>query len=319
MVKYDYTYQLGKNEGSSATASNQYIILHDTGNANNVGTNSAKNEASYMHGHWGNAYTHAIAGWDKVYIIGEPGYVAYGAGSPANERSPFQIELARYADHAKAIAAYKNWVAAAVEHAKKYGIPLTLDAPGKGIKSHKWVSDNLWGDHQDPYGYLSSIGISKAQVAADLAGETKDGDDEMSFSVKVPADRVGGALITKTDGAKIYTDASLTKASGKKVNRGSQWVVVAIKDGALNLGGSQWIDGRDAVVKLNPIASNPHAVGVAVVTSKDLWTQAKPGKGQAGIKHLPQGSKWKVAKLTDGYLSAGTGQWIDVSKVKIEL
>ena len=76
MVKYDYTYQLGKNEGSSAIASNQYIILHETGNANNVGTNSAKNEASYMHGHWGNAYTHAIAGWDRIYIVGEPGYAA---------------------------------------------------------------------------------------------------------------------------------------------------------------------------------------------------------------------------------------------------
>ena len=319
MVKIDYTYQLGAREGSSTQASNQYIILHETGNAKNTGSNSALNEAKYMKSHWNSAYTHAIAGHDRVYIIGNPGYVAYGAGSPANGQSPFQIELSRYADKSLALKAYRNWIEISREMAKKYGIPLTLDAPGKGIKSHKWVSDNLWGDHQDPYGYLSSIGISKAQVAADLAGETKDGDDEMSFSVKVPVDRVGGALITKTDGAKIYTDASLTKASGKKVNRGSQWVVVAIKDGALNLGGSQWIDGRDAVVKLNPIASNPHAVGVAVVTSKDLWTQAKPGKGQAGIKHLPQGSKWKVAKLTDGYLSAGTGQWIDVSKVKIEL
>lgn len=319
MVKIDYTYQLGAREGSSTQASNQYIILHETGNANNTGSNSALNEAKYMKSHWNSAYTHAIAGHDRVYIIGNPGYVAYGAGSPANGQSPFQIELSRYADKSLALKAYRNWIEISREMAKKYGIPLTLDAPGKGIKSHKWVSDNLWGDHQDPYGYLSSIGISKAQVAADLAGETKDGDDEMSFSVKVPVDRVGGALITKTDGAKIYTDASLTKASGKKVNRGSQWVVATIKDGALNLGGSQWIDGRDAVVKLNPIASNPHAVGVAVVTSKDLWTQAKPGKGQAGIKHLPQGSKWKVAKLTDGYLSAGTGQWIDASKVKIEL
>lgn len=319
MVVYDKTYALTANQGSPARTSNRYIVLHDTGNANNVGANSAINEARYMKRNWQSAYAHAIAGWDKVYIIGKPGYVAYGAGSPANERSPFQIELARYSDRNLALKAYANWINAAREYAKKYGIPLTLDAPGKGIKSHKWVSDNLWGDHQDPYGYLSSIGITKAQVAADLAGEAKDGDDEMSFSVKVPVDRVGGALITKTDGAKIYTDASLTKASGKKVNRGSQWVVVAIKDGALNLGGSQWIDGRDAVVKLNPLASNPHAVGVAVVTSKDLWTQAKPGKGQAGIKHLPQGSKWKVAKLTDGYLSAGTGQWIDASKVKIEL
>ena len=319
MVKIDYTYQLGAREGSSTQASNQYIILHETGNANNTGSNSALNEAKYMKSHWNSAYTHAIAGHDRVYIIGNPGYVAYGAGSPANGQSPFQIELSRYADKSLALKAYRNWIEISREMAKKYGIPLTLDQSGNGVKSHKWVSDNLWGDHQDPYGYLSSIGISKAQVAADLAGETKDGDDEMSFSVKVPVDRVGGAMITKTDGAKIYTDASLTKASGKKVSRGSQWVVVAIKDGALNLGGSQWIDGRDAVVKLNPIASNPHAVGVAVVTSKDLWTQAKPGKGQAGIKHLPQGSKWKVAKLTDGYLSAGTGQWIDASKVKIEL
>ena len=319
MVKIDYTYQLGAREGSSTQASNQYIILHETGNANNTGSNSALNEAKYMKSQWNSAYTHAIAGHDRVYIIGNPGYVAYGAGSPANGQSPFQIELSRYADKSLALKAYRNWIEISREMAKKYGIPLTLDQSGSGIKSHKWVSDHLWGDHQDPYGYLSSIGISKAQVAADLAGETKDGDDEMSFSVKVPVDRVGGALITKKDGAKIYTDASLTKASGKKVNRGSQWVVVAIKDGALNLGGSQWIDGRDAVVKLNPIASNPHAVGVAVVTSKDLWTQAKPGKGQAGIKHLPQGSKWKVAKLTDGYLSAGTGQWIDASKVKIEL
>jgi len=169
MVKYDYTYALSESAGSSATATHQYIIMHDTGNANNVGSNSAQNEAIYMKGHWGSAYTHAIAGWDRVYIIGEPGYIAYGAGSPANERSPFQIELARYSDKSKAMAAYKNWIAAAVAYAKKYGIPLTLDGPGNGIKSHKWVSDNLWGDHQDPYAYLKSIGISKTQLAKDLA------------------------------------------------------------------------------------------------------------------------------------------------------
>ena len=190
MVKYDYSYQLGAAQGSSSRATNQYIILHDTGNANNTGNNSAKNEASYMRSHWQDAYTHAIAGWDRVYIIGEPGYVAYGAGSPANERSPFQIELARYADHSKAIAAYKNWIEAAVGYTKKFGIPLTLDGAGNGIKSHKWVSDNLWGDHQDPYAYLASIGISKAQLAADLkngTGSTPSGTTPASTTAKPSA------------------------------------------------------------------------------------------------------------------------------------
>ena len=168
MVKYDYTYALSASAGSSATATHQYGILHETGNANNVGTNSAKNEAAYMHNNWSAAYTHAIAGYDRVYIIGEPGYVAYGAGSPANERSPFQIELSRYSSRTKAIQAYKNWITAMVTYCKKYSIPLTLDGAGNGVKSHKWVSDNLWGDHQDPYAYLTSIGVSKAQLAKDL-------------------------------------------------------------------------------------------------------------------------------------------------------
>ena len=169
MVVYDKKYALAANQGSPARATNQYIILHDTGNANNVGTNSAINEASYMKRNWQSAYTHAIAGWDKVYIIGEPGYVSYGAGSPANERSPFQIELARYSDRNLALKAYANWIKAAREYAAKYGIPLTLDGAGNGVKTHKWVSDNLWGNHQDPYAYLQSIGISKAQLASDIA------------------------------------------------------------------------------------------------------------------------------------------------------
>ena len=169
MVYYDNTYALGANQGSSQRTSNQYIILHDTGNDNNQGANSAQNEAAYMRNNWGNAYTHAIAGHDRVLMVGEPGYVAYGAGSPANERSPFQIELAHYSDPALARAAYVNFINAAREFAERYGIPMTLDGSGNGIKTHKWVSDNLWGDHQDPYGYLSRIGISKAQLEADLA------------------------------------------------------------------------------------------------------------------------------------------------------
>jgi len=169
MTTYDNSYKLGAGCGSSQKASNQYIVIHDTANDNNQGDNSAQNEASYMRGHWQNAYTHAIAGWDKVYLVGEPGYVAYGAGSPANERSPFQIELSHYSDPTKQRASYINYINAIREYASKFGIPLTLDSAGNGIKSHKWVSDNIWGDHQDPYAYLARIGISKDQLAHDLA------------------------------------------------------------------------------------------------------------------------------------------------------
>lgn len=169
MVNYDRTFMLGAGQGSSAKASNQYIIIHDTANDKNQGDNSAYNEASYMKNNWQNAYTHAIAGWDRVYLVGEPGFVAYGAGNVANSRSPFQIELAHYSDPAKQRQSYVNYINAIREYANKFSIPLTLDGGGNGIKSHLWVSQNIWGDHSDPYAYLTRIGISKDQLAKDLA------------------------------------------------------------------------------------------------------------------------------------------------------
>ncbi|WP_024748148.1 DUF5776 domain-containing protein [Levilactobacillus namurensis] len=165
---FNYDYELGTNQGSSSKATLDYIVAHDTGNDNNKGVGSAKNEANYMKGHWQNAYTHAIVDDKGIYIVGTPGYVAYGAGSPANERSPFQVELAHVDSQKRFNESYKRYVWAIRYYAKKYGIPLTLDGSGKGIKSHKWVSDNLWGDHQDPYGYLKKWGITKEQFAKDL-------------------------------------------------------------------------------------------------------------------------------------------------------
>ncbi|GAB2570931.1 DUF5776 domain-containing protein [Levilactobacillus fujinensis] len=165
---FNHSYELGANQGSGSKAAHKYIIAHDTGNDNNKGVGSGKNEASYMKGHWSAAYTHAIVDDQGIYIVGTPGYVAYGAGTVANNASPFQVELAHVNSQSRFNASYKRYVWVLRYYAKKYGILLTLDGSGPGIKSHKWVSDNLWGDHQDPYGYLAKWGISKAQFAKDL-------------------------------------------------------------------------------------------------------------------------------------------------------
>lgn len=162
------SYELGANQGASGKASHQYIIAHDTGNDNNRGIGSAKNEASYMRGHWQSAYTHAIVDDQGIYIVGTPGYIAYGAGSPANERSPFQVELAHVDTQKRFDESYRRYVWVIRHYASKYGIPLTLDGAGNGVKTHKWVSDTLWGDHQDPYDYLRKWGITKAQFSKDL-------------------------------------------------------------------------------------------------------------------------------------------------------
>ncbi len=170
----DTTYQLGTNEGSSQRAQNLYLILHETANAKATGAN----EAAYMKRNWNNAYVHFIVGDGKVYQMGETGYVAYGAGN-ANGYSPVQIELQHTLDPALFAKNYAIYIELARDMAKKYGIPLTLDAGGAGtagIKSHNWISQNVWGNHTDPYGYLAQMGVSKDKLASDLAsGSTGTG------------------------------------------------------------------------------------------------------------------------------------------------
>lgn len=245
--KLNHTYELGASQGSSAKALHQYIVVHETGNDSNRGVGSAKREASYMKSNWRNAYTHAIVDDQGIYIVGTPGYVAYGAGSPANERSPFQVELAHVDSQKRFDASYKRYVWVIRYYAKKYGIPLTLDGSGKGIKSHKWVSDNLWGDHQDPYAYLRKWGISKAQFAKDL----KNGVGG-SASTKKPTYLTAAKQVKAITSVTRYHDKAFKKKE-KKFEKGTIFdidkVVKYGKITRLQLGNGLYITSNADYVK----------------------------------------------------------------------
>lgn len=164
---FNREFALAANEGSSQKAQNLYVIVHETANP----TATGRNEATYMKRNWRNAYTQFIIGdGGIIYLIGEPGYVAYGALS-ANPYSPVQIELQHTKDKTMFQKNYAAYIWLIRWACDKYNIPKTLDAGKagtKGVKSHKWVSDNIEGDHQDPYSYLASMGISRAQFKKDV-------------------------------------------------------------------------------------------------------------------------------------------------------
>ncbi|MBO0450746.1 peptidoglycan recognition protein family protein [Candidatus Enterococcus murrayae] len=165
-------FNLGAYEGDSRLASQDYIILHETGNLREP---SARNEATYMRNNWRNAYTTDIVGdGGIVYRVGQWGYVSWGALN-ANPYAPVQIELEHTTNKTKFNLNYKAYIDLTRDAAKTYNIPLTLDGAGRGIKTHWWVTQNYGGDHVDPYGYLAQMGISKAQLQHDLlygVGET---------------------------------------------------------------------------------------------------------------------------------------------------
>ncbi|MBM6764233.1 N-acetylmuramoyl-L-alanine amidase [Ligilactobacillus agilis] len=165
----DYTYALAPGEGDDAIAANNYIVLHEVGTESGAAAN-----ASYFKHNLNRSETYVtfvVGDGGKVYQVGKPGQVSWGAGYNANHNAPVQIELGRTWNGNQFWQDYVTYIRLARDMAGKYDIPLTLDAGSagtRGIKSHNWVSHNIWGDHVDPYGYLARFGVSRSKLAHDL-------------------------------------------------------------------------------------------------------------------------------------------------------
>lgn len=198
----DTTYQLTLNEGDSRRAANKFIVLHEVGTES-----SALNNAIYMKRAWSTnqAYTQFIVGdGGKVYKVGEDGYVSWGAGSYMNANSPVQIELARTFDKGTFNKDYAAYINLTRDYAIKYGISLTLDDGNmytNGIKTHFWVTQNVWGDHTDPYGYLARFGITKAQLAADLRNGIQENNTTEQTKASYP---LGSIVVPLNSNMSFY-------------------------------------------------------------------------------------------------------------------
>ena len=148
----------------------KYVIAHESGNPNNCGPNALENEIAYMNRNKANAFTsHWVGGGGRVVQIAPVNRVQYGCGPKGNPLSYAQVELARTNDKEQFKKDYAAYIWLLRELAKEAGIPVVLDGAGNGIKSHRWITDNLKGTtHRDPYDYLASMGITEAQFKLDI-------------------------------------------------------------------------------------------------------------------------------------------------------
>lgn len=164
----DNTYRLAENEGSDQKTNNKIIVAHAVGQYS-----SARDVAIYEKREWDSSETYVqyiVGDGGRVYAVGDEGYVAWGAGKWANENAPVQVELAQTYSDSQFKKDYETYVNLLRDSAKKWNIPTTLDSDEyTGIKSHVWVTEHVWGNHVDPYGYLGTHGITKEQFAHDLA------------------------------------------------------------------------------------------------------------------------------------------------------
>lgn len=155
-------------------AASNLIIAHESGNPKNTGSNSLDAEINYMMNNWGNAFTsHFVGGGGRIVQLAHVGKLQYGAGPKANPYSYAHVELARTNNAETFKKDYAAYIWLLRKLATDAGIPKTFDVGStvnnKGIKSHNWVSQNLGGTtHTDPFSYLASFGLSKAQFKKDV-------------------------------------------------------------------------------------------------------------------------------------------------------
>ncbi|MCO6516834.1 MAG: N-acetylmuramoyl-L-alanine amidase, partial [Snodgrassella sp.] len=96
-MKINNKYNLASNEGSSQLATPRFIIAHSTATPNGEAWAIARNMKNGIN--TSQTYVHFVIDDKSIYQVGELGYVAWGAGSPANSLSPVQIELCEFSNH----------------------------------------------------------------------------------------------------------------------------------------------------------------------------------------------------------------------------
>lgn len=212
---------------------NNLIIAHETANSNST----IEGEVAYMKRNASSAFvTHFVGGGGRIIQTAPVGKVSWGAGPKANGYAYAQIELCRTKDKATFKKDYAAYIWLLRDLASKAGIPKTLDTGSsvydKGVKSHKWVSDKLGGtDHQDPYGYLASWGISKEQFAKDISSGLGSAKPAQKESAKVTEDKRSkkfkvGDKVRLTSSAKAWKGSSNFTISSFKSEYIVNWLNV---------------------------------------------------------------------------------------------
>lgn len=157
---------------------------------------------------------------------------------------------------------------------------------------------------------------------AKLTSNKDDGDDEMTWHPLVDYNTEAIVKINNTNGAQLYKDSGLTTQINRTLDYGSEWNAGTITNGAINLGGNQWINSADALYKANDLAFSDKASATGQVIANNTYTQNELTGGASGIKYLPLNSKWHILGKKDGYLIVGnqkTGMYVSANKMKIVL
>ncbi|WP_409341189.1 N-acetylmuramoyl-L-alanine amidase family protein [Paenibacillus sp. MBLB4367] len=149
LPKIAYRLGVGKWEG---------VVMHYTDNSNST----AWNERAYMATNYDNAFVHEFIDPNVILQVADPHYLAYGAGSPANQRF-VHLELCVAKSQSDFDKSFDMWCQRAAFFLSERKLPVdSASSDGSGtLWAHADVTRWLGGTtHMDPIAYLNKWGKS---------------------------------------------------------------------------------------------------------------------------------------------------------------
>lgn len=220
----------------------------------------AVNIRNYESRTWDNAFVHFAVDWNEIIQIADTDYVAWGAGKYANQRF-VHVELCETSDPGKFAESYKRfvWVLAKILKDKNLGVSLAGSLWG-----HYEVSHILGGtDHEDPYDYLASHGISKDQFVQDVKNEYEGSSQSQPQSAdwarQLPDnwnDKMIGTLVVAyqgEDGVNIRLGNSFDTSISRVTHYGEGHAVFEQANGMYRVSNGEWITANEKYVAFTPI------------------------------------------------------------------
>lgn len=202
--KIPYKDGVGKHRGVCAHATANY--------GSGEKEDTAMNERNYEQNTWQSAFVHYFCDYTTILDVADDDYISYGCG----KGNPYYInvELCQTKRADRFIESYNRWIfiMAKVLHDNKLGV---ID--GVTLVSHKWVSDNLGGNHQDPHAYIESHGKVWSDVVSDvkrvyaeLEGQSKGENNMKPVVIKERVYAENGVLkqAHKADGSSDYSKSA---------------------------------------------------------------------------------------------------------------
>ncbi|UYX53365.1 N-acetylmuramoyl-L-alanine amidase [Bacillus thuringiensis] len=239
------------------------VVAHSTATPEAPAINIQKYESRT----WQNAFVHFAVDWDEVIQIADTRYIAYGAGSAANQRF-VHVELCETTNYEKFKHSYEKYVKLLAKILKDNNLSVE-----KGLWTHDDVRKYLGGtDHEDPLDYLKSHGVSEAQFRADVQRAYNNGGVSVPDNPSQPGEptsNVEGIAYILGYNVNLRKGPDTSYSVIRQLNKPEAYQVWGEKDGWLNLGGDQWVYNNPSYIKFEKKEAVSPIAGKRVVSKVD--------------------------------------------------